>query len=649
MIWTRARDGFAIGVLNDVLSSPDFSHNQPLDVKCSACGHEYSGELWLIVDVLARRDLYRRLVDGTLHFLRCPLELTVAVAVEVPFLLFRADSDLKLIFCVPSGTQPEEIEPQAKMCLDLLQARMGDAWDESWPETAMGRALDIGLHSMVSDEWSDLRSYGEHDPFLEKLISFPEVKDLDEKRQLLFHEPDLLGRSAINTLGFFSQSLMEQGKPIKAHDVESQRRLLDRCTEIGIDAAFAEFREQYPPPLSVGTVDAETRAMLEDAIAIPTGLGDVLRKIELCENLLTRLDPHQNSFFRVMVQNTLARRYYESSAGDRRANVEHAIELLTSILSGLNPQQDPEAWASAIVSLSNAYQLRIEGTPAANFRKAIELCEQALKHISEKEYPDSYCPLMDALASAYVDDPGGDRVDNIERTIAAHEKILQIEKKPDARTISLHNLARAYGLRIRGSREVNVERSIELYEAALAGISAETDSSSFALVRNNLAVSYLERTLGQRSENVERAIELYEEALQVWTRTAMPLEWAKSMTNLGSAYAVRVKGDRQGNQGLAVSCMEQAAEVLNESRVSPFDWAKLQTNLATALSFGAGDLPLRDQARAINLFQAALTVFKPDQYPLKCREASFSLGSLYFQDENWSEAYKYFEIGLEAA
>ncbi|MFZ0749896.1 MAG: CHAT domain-containing protein, partial [Pyrinomonadaceae bacterium] len=121
------------------------------------------------------------------------------------------------------------------------------------------------------------------------------------------------------------------------------------------------------------------------------------------------------------------------------------------------------------------------------------------------------------------------------------------------------------------------------------------------------------------------------------------------MTNLGTAYAVRVNGDREENQGLAIGCMEQAAEVLNDPKVSPSDWARLQTNLANALSFGADDLPLRDQARAITLFKSALTVFKPDEYPLKCREASFSLGSLYFQDGNWSKAYKHFEIGLEAA
>jgi len=629
-----------------MLSTPDYSHSQPLDLKCSSCGHEYSGELWLIVDVLARRDLYRRLLDDTLHFLRCPLELTVGIKVDVPFLLFRADAELKLIFYAPSDTPPDEIGPQAKMCLDLLKSRMGDAWDESWPKTAMGSTLELEL---LLDDWSDLGHYSADDPLLTNLTVFLGVKDPDEKRRLLYADPDFLSPSAINFLSYYSQSLDEKGQTNKAQDVESQRQLLERCTEIGIDAAFAEFRKQDLPPLSVGNLDSETKAMLEEAFAIPSGPEEVLRKIELCENVIARLDPQQNSLLLVMAQSVLARRYYESPAGDRAANVEHAIELLQSVLAGLHPQQGPEAWAGVIVSLSHAYQLRIEGRPSANFRTAIEFCEAALRYISETEYPGSFCSLMDALASAYVDDPGGDRVDNIERTIAAHVKILQVEKNPDSRAISLHNLARAYGLRIRGNRDENVERSIELYEAAVAGISAETDSSSFALARNNLAVSYLERNLGQRAENVERAIQLYEEALQVWTRAAMPLEWAKTMTNLGTAYAVRVQGDRQENQGLAISCMEQAAEVLKDPKVSPFDWGKLQTNLATALSFGAGDLPLRDHARSITLFKAALTVFKPDEYPVKCREASFSLGSLYFQDGNWSEAYKYFKIGLEAA
>jgi CHAT domain-containing protein len=628
-------------------SNPDYSHSQPVDVKCSRCGHEYSGELWLIVDVLAKRDLYRRLLDGTLHFLRCPRELTVGVTVAVPFLLFRADAELKLIFCVPSDTKPDEISPQAKVCLNLLKGRMGDAWDDSWPKTAMGSALDIGLDSMLSDEWGDLQLYSKSDPLLENLTSFLNVKDLDQKRQLLFADPDFLSESAINFLGHYRQALTDEGRPIKADDVESQRQLLERCTEIGVNAAFAEFREQHPPPLTIGNLDSETRVMLEEALAIPRNPEDGLRKIELCENLVARLE--QNSLFSVMAQTTLARRYYESAAGDRRANVEHAIELLTSLLAGLHPQQNPDAWTSAIVSLSNAYQLRIEGRPVSNFRQAIELCEGALENISEIEFPDSFCGLMDTLASAYLDDPGGDRADNIERAIAAYRKILQVTKYPDAQTIFLHNLARAYGLRIRGDHDENLERSIELYELVLTGISAETDSSSFALLRNNLAVSYLERKLGQRSENVERAIQLYEEVLEVWTRAATPIEWAKTMMNLGTAYAVRVNGDRQENQRLAISCMEQATEVLNEPTVSPFDWATLQTDLATALSFGAKDLPLQDSARAINLFKASFTVFTPDEHPLKCRQAAFSLGSIYFEDGSWSEAYDYFKLGLEAA
>ena len=626
----------------------DYSYAQPFQVRCHNCGHEYSGQQWLIVDVLARRDLYSRVHEGTLHEFRCPNCLIAVVQADAPFLLFRADAPLKLIFCAPMDMSPEEIQHQAGRRLTALKQQMGDTWDDSWPAQAMGAVLAPALDRILDEEWSDLPRYPNGNPLLSRLFEFLNARDIGEKRRILFESPDLLGQTALKFLDHFIAMSEEKGEDVKVQDLIGQKRLLERCTEVGVEVAFAEAARQEQMNAPVTELAPEVRAMLKEALAIPNGPQAVIRKIELCTELLSRLDPNRNLQLWVLVQTTLGRRYTENPVGDRQANVEHAIRLLEQARALLSPEITLDLWSSATVSLSHAYQERLAGSRADNYEKAIALCEEALSYVSEQDDPMSFCNVLDALASAYIDRIKGDRIDNIERSIALRNKMLALAVSPEERAFFLHNLARAYSLRIRGRPAENTELAIAAYELSLSMISPEDNSMDWALGTDNLATCYLNRVSGERAKNIERAIQLYEQAMQVRTRQAMPYEWARTEMNLGTAYAERVEGDHAENLKLAINCFEQSLEVLDREH-SPLLWADIQTNLAKALSFGAGDLPLKDTERAISAFKTALEVLRPDTYPLKCRQTAYSLGQLYFAAQNWPEAYKCFATGLVAA
>jgi hypothetical protein len=218
----------------------DYSYAELVQVRCAECTSEYSGQQWLIVDVLARPDLYTRVHEETLHDFRCPHCLIACVKAEVPFLLFRADAQVKLIFCAPWEMASEEIQVQSDLRLSALKQRMGDGWDDSWPEDSMASALAPSLERILDDEWSDLPRFGKNDPVFSHLIDFLNTRELAEKRRVLYECPDLVGRTALKFLRQFIDAAQEQGAAARVYDFSAQKRLLERCTEVGVEAAFAE-------------------------------------------------------------------------------------------------------------------------------------------------------------------------------------------------------------------------------------------------------------------------------------------------------------------------------------------------------------------------------------------------------------------------
>ncbi|MBK9095739.1 MAG: tetratricopeptide repeat protein [Anaerolineae bacterium] len=152
------------------------------------------------------------------------------------------------------------------------------------------------------------------------------------------------------------------------------------------------------------------------------------------------------------------------------------------------------------------------------------------------------------LGNSLVQNPLGDRAENLEQAIAAYRQALEVltrQAMPVEWAQVMLNLANAYSDRIRGDRAENLEQAIAAYRQALEVMTRQAMPVEWATVMMNLANAYSDRIRGDRAENLEEAIAAYRQALEVKTREAMPVEWATVMMNLANAYNQRIRGDRR--------------------------------------------------------------------------------------------------------
>ncbi len=63
------------------------SYAEQAPVTCPECGHEFTADIWLIVDASERPDLIERARDGTLHRVTCP-RCGHTWDVDAPLLIF---------------------------------------------------------------------------------------------------------------------------------------------------------------------------------------------------------------------------------------------------------------------------------------------------------------------------------------------------------------------------------------------------------------------------------------------------------------------------------------------------------------------------------------------------------------------------------
>lgn len=148
------------------------------------------------------------------------------------------------------------------------------------------------------------------------------------------------------------------------------------------------------------------------------------------------------------------------------------------------------------------------------------------------------CSLADSLCQ-----PGSGYSQRLEEAIRFYDRSREIiQSNPsldiDGRHASvLNNLGAAYGRRVEGDIESNLERSIEYLRAALARTSIDIDGRSWAMAHTNLALALTERRLGDSDSNAAEAQEHLLESLRWRTFERDPLDWAYTHINLGLLYA----------------------------------------------------------------------------------------------------------------
>ncbi|MBZ0299041.1 MAG: tetratricopeptide repeat protein, partial [Anaerolineae bacterium] len=182
--------------------------------------------------------------------------------------------------------------------------------------------------------------------------------------------------------------------------------------------------------------------------------------------------------------------------------------------------------------------------------RRVELSQEALKILPKEGNEGPWASLQNELGNSLVQNPLGNRADNIEQAIAAYQQALTVRTQsamPVEWAQTMTNLANAYYSRIWGGKVDNIEQAIAAYRQALTVITQPAMPVEWATIMNNLAAVYVDRIQGDRADNIEQAIAIYQQVLKVKTQSNMPVEWAQTMNNLANAYRNRIRGDRADN------------------------------------------------------------------------------------------------------
>ena len=140
---------------------------------------------------------------------------------------------------------------------------------------------------------------------------------------------------------------------------------------------------------------------------------------------------------------------------------------------------------------------------------------------------------------------------------------------------------------------------------------------------------------GNRAKNIEIAITGYQIVLN--NRQPGSEKYAQTQNNLAVAYSHRIHGSRADNEERAIE-FYQAALTVYTFEDFPEDWAMIQNNLAYAYSNRIHGSRADNEERAIEFSQAALTVRTLEDFPEDWAMTQNNLANAYSKRINGSRA-----------
>ncbi len=195
------------------------------------------------------------------------------------------------------------------------------------------------------------------------------------------------------------------------------------------------------------------------------------------------------------------------------------------------------------------------GNRTANLHKAMAYFEAALSVWTEKRFPLDWAMAKHNMGLAWSNLPEGDVAANLGRAIQCYEAANRVHTEPDSPqdwATTKNNLGAAWQRLPTGDRDSNLRQAMTCYLAALRVWTEEGFPQSWATTQNNLGTAWQDLPTGDFDDNLGRAIDCYKAALRV--RTSCRKIWAMTQTNLGNAWAQLPTGDRAANLRLAIEC-----------------------------------------------------------------------------------------------
>ena len=474
-----------------------------------------------------------------------------------------------------------------------------------------------------------------------------------------------------------------------ARTVQERLTLLARCRKEGISSAFAEQVRPRPPrekvqPAILALVEAKSANQREQLIQQQQDIllsdaaddflaawieneeeDDVIRNLRECRTLLAKCrdegieaafahqaPPHPSPSAQPTPE--LLALVNEIRRLTRPTDMPRRVELCRQALALVARETQPEQWAWLQVDLGVSLVENPLGNRADNLEEAIRNYSQALTVYTSQAYPAEWAYIMNSLGNAYCDRIKGERADNLEKAIRYYTQALTVRTRqafPQMWASTMNNLATAYSDRIRGAKADNLEQAIRYYTQALTVYTRQAFLEKWAMTINNLAAAYSKRIRGARADNLEEAISYYTQALTVYTPQAFPADWAMTINNLAEAYQNRIRGTRADNLEEAIKHATQALTVRTR-QAFPQQWASTMGNLGIAYSNRIRGARADNLEQAISYYTQALTVYTRQTFPQKWAQTMNNLANAYSdrirgaRADNLEEAISYYRQAL---
>lgn len=477
------------------------------------------------------------------------------------------------------------------------------------------------------------------------------------------------------------------------HDEESHIlggwNLLNQCRELGVEAAF---EAQLRPTRGI-ILSPEASATLASANS-PEELQKQMSELpELAPIVGRRLEGQAQAEMWAGFSAYLA-------SMQATQDLRKRIETCRAALAEIDRATMPLIWAVVALDLADNLEKEALQQAAPDLQEPISLYRQALKILTPKGEPDQFGHAHHYLGNAYLLDGSGDEAENVEAAIEHYEMALMVRRRrvesiPWATTTA--NLGEALRRRARGDRAVDLERAVELLEQAIEVLIESRENELLtSTARLSLGAALIERLAGSRDENLNRAAEQLELVINTIEPDSNPDVWVKANCNLGSLYWERAHIDVANYETL----LEQAETCFRAGLGRPT--AETGGRLLALLHMGLG-LVLGDQIsagtkahhEAIEHYEAAVALFEQEQpvsaghlgrayqnlaliylerqsgetranreaaersfhraleffsrgeYPVQRRDALRCTGTMYFQDEDWTDAHRCFKEAIE--
>jgi CHAT domain-containing protein/tetratricopeptide (TPR) repeat protein len=345
----------------------------------------------------------------------------------------------------------------------------------------------------------------------------------------------------------------------------------------------------------------------------------------------------------------------ESKQLTRPSDMPRKVELCRAALRQVNRSTDPCLWGGIQNLLADSLLDNPFGERAENVEEAIFCCENALEVFTRSVLPEDWALTLLNLAKAYRCRVHDEHADNLERAISFYQQALEVfirQKKPRQWALAHYNLAATYSDRICGERAENVDQAIFHYEQALTMCTHSDFPGIWADLQYCLALTYRDRIYGEQSENLELVIRHHLLALKVYTRQAFPHLWAAIQRYLADAYALRIRGARAENVEQAIYHYKQALEICTR-QAFPEQWALIQHNLANAYTLRICGKRADNLEQGIQHCEQALEVCTRHTFPKLWAATQNSLSEAYFyrirgeHAENLERAIFFLEQTLE--